>query len=85
MKHMADHFLVSGVNRFVPHAFSPRPFPDLDCPPHFYAHGENPQYRHFGKLMEYMQRVAHITSGGLHIAPVALLHSDEATWADGLS
>lgn len=36
---------------FVPRAFDPAPFPDPDCPPHFYAHGHNPQYRHFGALM----------------------------------
>ncbi len=85
MKMLADHFLVSGVNRFVPHAFSPKAFPDRDCPPHFYAHGENPQYRHFGKLMAYMQRVAHLIDGGRHIAPVAVLHSDEAVWASDFS
>lgn len=85
MKMLADHFLVSGVNRFVPHAFSPKAFPDRDCPPHFYAHGENPQYRHFGTLMTYMQRVAHLIDGGRHIAPVAVLHSDEAIWASDFS
>jgi hypothetical protein len=83
MKMLADHFLVSGVNRFVPHAFSPKAFPDRDCPPHFYAHGENPQYRHFGALMAYMQRVSHLIDGGTHIVPVAVLHADEAVWAGG--
>ena len=48
MKWIADHFLVRGVNYFVPHAFSMGAFPDGDCPPHFYAHGNNPQFRHFG-------------------------------------
>jgi hypothetical protein len=47
-KYLADHFLVRGINYFVPHAFSLKPYPDPDCPPHFYAHGHNPQYRHFG-------------------------------------
>ena len=46
--YLADHFMVRGVNHFVPHAFSAKDFPDQDCPPHFYAHGHNPQYRHFG-------------------------------------
>ncbi len=85
MKRMADHFLTCGVNRFVPHAFSPKAFPDPDCPPHFYAHGENPQFGHFGTLMAYMQRVAHLIDGGRHIAPVALLHADEAVWAGGFA
>jgi hypothetical protein len=80
-KYLADHFMVRGVNNFVPHAFSPKPFPDPDCPPHFYAHGHNPQYRHFGALMAYMNRVCRLFSEGRHIAPVAVLYHGEAEWA----
>lgn len=79
-KYLADHFLVRGINYFVPHAFSPAPFPDPDCPPHFYAHGHNPQYRHFGALMGYMNRVATLTSGGARVAPAAILYHGEAEW-----
>lgn len=79
-KYLADHFLVRGINFFVPHAFNPAPFPDPDCPPHFYAHGHNPQYRHFGALMGYMNRVATLTSGGARVAPVAILYHGEAEW-----
>ena len=43
MKWLADFMLVRGINIFVPHAFSPKAFPDPDCPPHFYAHGINMQ------------------------------------------
>ena len=81
-KYLADHFLVRGVNYFVPHAFSGKAFPDPDCPPHFYAHGHNPQYRHFGALMAYMERVATLTSAGPHEAPVAVLYHGEAEWCD---
>jgi len=80
-KYLADHFMVRGINNFVPHAFSPKPFPDPDCPPHFYAHGHNPQYRHFGELMRYMNRVTTLTSGGTRVASVALLYHGEAEWA----
>ena len=80
-KYLADHFLVRGINHFVPHAFSPAPFPDPDCPPHFYAHGHNPQYRHFGKLIAYMNRVATLTSGGHRVSRVAVLYHGEAEWA----
>ena len=80
-KYLADHFLVQGVNHFVPHAFSPKEFPDPDCPPHFYAHGNNPQYRHFGALMEYMNRVCQLISGGKQDAPVAILYTAESDWA----
>lgn len=79
-KYLADHFMVNGVNHFVPHAFSPKAFPDPDCPPHFYAHGRNPQYRHFSSLMGYMNRVCELISGGRHKAPAALLYHGEAEW-----
>ncbi|MDR0349441.1 MAG: hypothetical protein LBH90_08130 [Tannerella sp.] len=81
-KYLVDHFLVRGVNQFVPHAFSPKAFPDPDCPPHFYAHGHNPQYRYFGALMVYTNRVCELINGGRHIAPLAVLYHAEAEWCD---
>ena len=81
-KYMADHFLVRGINQFVPHAFSAKQYPDPDCPPHFYAHGHNPQYRHFGEICGYMNRVATLTSGGRHVVSVAVLYHGESEWAD---
>ena len=81
-KYLADHFLVRGINYFVPHAFSGAPFPDPDCPPHFYAQGHNPQYRHFGRLMTYMNRAADLTSSGRHRVPAAILYHGEAEWCD---
>ena len=84
MKYLADNFLVSGVNHFVPHAFSPKEFPDPDCPPHFYAHGENAQFRHFGRLMAYMQRVCHLLNGGAHSVEVAVLYNAESDWVSEL-
>lgn len=80
-KYLSDHFLVRGINNFVPHAFSPAPFPDPDCPPHFYAHGHNPQYRHFGELMGYMNRAATLISGGHRVVKAAILYHGEAEWA----
>lgn len=79
-KYLADHFMVRGVNHFVPHAFSAKEYPDPDCPPHFFAQGNNPQYRHFGCLMAYMNRVCELISGGRHIAPVAILYHAEGDW-----
>ena len=81
-KYMADHFLVRGINQFVPHAFSPKKFPDPDCPPHFYAHGHHPQIRHFGEICGYMNRVATLTSSGKHKISVAVLYNGESEWAD---
>lgn len=80
-KYLTDHFLARGVNRFVPHAFSPKAFPDPDCPPHFYAHGENPQYRAFGQLMAYTNRLCHLLDGGTDCSGVALLYHGESQWA----
>lgn len=80
-KYLIDHFLVRGINHFVPHAFTPKAFPDPDCPPHFYAHGHNPQYRHFGALMAYTNRMCALLSGGRHVAPAAILYNAEADWA----
>lgn len=79
-KYLADHFLVRGINHYVPHAFTAKDYPDPDCPPHFYAHGHNPQYRHFGWLMKYMNRVCNLISGGHHSAPVAVIYSGEGDW-----
>lgn len=79
-KYLADHFMVRGVNYFVPHAFSPKKFPDTDCPPHFYADGNDAQFRHFGQLIRYMNRVCNLISGGRHVAPVAILYHGEAEW-----
>ena len=79
-KYLLDHFMVRGINHFVPHAFSGKDYPDPDCPPHFYAHGNNPQYRHFGALMAYGNRVLELINGGRHIAPAAILYHGESDW-----
>lgn len=81
MKWIADYMLVRGVNVFVPHAFNPKAFPDGDCPPHFYAHGMNPQYREFGRLMAYVNRTAALLSHGSYNAPVALYFNAEGEWS----
>jgi hypothetical protein len=81
MKYLADHFLVRGVNNFVPHAFSLKSYPDNDCPPHFYAHGHNPLFRHIGALFAYMNRVCSLVSGLAISAPAAVLYHAQAEWA----
>ncbi len=81
MKYIADHLLADGVNHFVPHAFSAKAFPDFDCPPHFYAGGEDILFPAFGKLMAYMNRTAHVLSTCRHSAPVAILYHAESAWS----
>lgn len=81
MKWLTDHMISRGVNHFTPHAFSLKPYPDSDCPPHFYAHGNQPQYRDFGHLMNYMNRLSHLFSGGIYPARIAVLYHADAEWA----
>ncbi len=80
-KYLLDHFLVKGVNYFVPHAFTCSPYPEKDCPPHFYAQGNNPQYRHFGALMRYADKVTKMISGGQIDARAAILYHGDSEWA----
>lgn len=82
MKFLTDHMLANGINYYVPHAFSPK-YPDLDCPPHFYANGKNPQFPLFGRLMEYMERMCHLLSEGTHVASTAVLYNPEGEWSGG--
>lgn len=77
---LTNHLLVRGVTHVVPHAFSPAPFPDLDCPPHFYARGHNPQYRYQYLLSAYTNRLSHLLQGGTHVAPFAVLYHADAEW-----
>ncbi len=83
MKYLLDHLLVKGVNELVPHAFSMAEYPDPDCPPHFYARGNNPQFPYFAKLMKYANRMCELLSGGQHAASVAVLYDGEADWVGG--
>jgi len=81
MKWLTDHMLVRGVNYFVPHAFSPKEYPDRDCPPHLYARGKNPQFRYYKHLNQYTNRLSHLLSGGTHVATAAVLYHAEAEWS----
>lgn len=80
MKYILDHMLGRGINKLVPHAFSMAEYPDADCPPHFYAGGNNPQFSHFANLMKYANRMCELLSGGAHLAEVAVLYHADAEW-----
>lgn len=81
MKWLVDYLVGQGVNYFVPHAFSMAEYPDVDCPPHFYARGNNPQYPYFCDLMRYTDRLCNLFSEGKSIAAAAVLFEAEADWA----
>lgn len=80
MKWIADHLLVRGINHIVPHAFDPKEFPDFDCPPHFYAHGMNPQFKYFPMFSNYVNRLMTLFQGGTHPAKVGVLYPAEQEW-----
>ncbi len=80
MKYLMDHFLVRGVNYYVPHAFTEKDN-DADCPPNFYDSGLNPEYKYFKHHMDYMQRVCHVLSDGMHKPTCALLYDAENHWS----
>lgn len=81
MKWISDHMLSHGVNLIVPHAFDPKEFPDWDCPPHFYAHGNNPQYPYFHNWANYAQRLCRLMSGGYQVCQVGVLYHAFAEWS----
>ena len=83
MRWLLDFLLVRGVNRFVPHAFSPS-FPDPDCPPHFGAEGRDPQFDGFRALMRYANKAAHLLEGGRRVVSAAILYHAEAEWMAGV-
>ena len=81
MKWLTDFMLVRGINYFVPHAFSPKEFPDLDSPPHFYAQGNNLQYLDMNQVFCYMNRMAHLLNNGVSCVNVGILYHGEAEWS----
>lgn len=82
MKYLADHMLVRGVSYFVPHAFSPKRN-DSDSPPHFYNNGENPQFKYFRHIIDYIQRMAHLIDGSVHVSSCVIVYNAFAMHAGG--
>lgn len=82
MKWLTNFMLVRGINTFVPHAFSMQ-FPDTDCPPHFYACGNNPEFDDFKMLMRYMNRMSDILGNTTHSTQIAVMYHAEAQWSGG--
>ena len=80
MKWHTDLALVRGVNRIVPHAFSPK-YPDPDCPPHFFAQGNNPQWPFFHLWREYADIACQMLSEGDWTTRCGVLYHAEAEWS----
>lgn len=80
MLYLVNHMLVRGINHFIPHAFSHK-FPNTDCPPHFYARGNNPAYGAYVELNNYMNEMCRVLSGGHAKIDTAILYHAEADWS----
>ncbi len=81
MKWLADYWISQGVNYFVPHAFSMAEYPDSDCPPHFYARGNNLEFPWFCELMRYVDRLCNLFSDGQNVPQVGVLFEAESDWS----
>ena len=83
MRYIANLLLSRGINYFTPHAFSLKPAPDPDSPPHFNVY---PPYDPYVRnLFAAMERVSGLIDGGRHAAPIGVLYYAEAEWACGSS
>ena len=77
---LANHMMVRGINRFIPHAFTTF-YPCTDCPPHFYSAGENPLYPAYKKVIGYINEVCARFEGSRAEVRVAVLYHAEAEWS----
>lgn len=77
---LVNHMIVRGINRFIPHAFS-SVFPNEDCPPYFYADGQNPMYEAYCEIVRYIHSVCTLFEGGKTQIDTAVLYHAEAEWS----
>ena len=80
-KALADHAMVRGVNYFVPGSYTPQETP-FDFPPLYNCHGENPQLPYAKYVMQYMNRVCYLQSGGIHVSSCAIFYNAHALWGN---
>lgn len=83
MSWITNHLISRGINTIVPHAFNPKAFPDWDCAPHFYAHGNNPQFRFFDYFTSYTNRLLELFNDGQTAAKTGVIYSGMIEWFNG--
>ena len=81
MRYLANFLLSRGINYFTPHAFSLKPFPDPDSPPHFGR--ENPLMPMISRLFGEMEETAGLLDGGTPVMETAVLYYAEMEWLNG--
>lgn len=82
-KYMLDSSLICGANLFTSAVFDPK-HNHNHIPPFVYDHGENPQYPFLRPLMQYLNRVCHMNSKGIHIANALVYYPAEGDWAGAI-
>ena len=82
-KYMLDAMMVSGGNIVVPAVFDPLRN-NNHIPPFAYDHGENPQYPFMKPLMQYVNRLCHMTNGGTHRANALIYYPAEGDWSGNI-
>lgn len=79
-KYMLDAMMAAGGNLVSSAVFDPK-WDNNHIPPFVYDHGENPQYPWLKPLMNYVNRMCHLLSGGVHRANGLLFYTAEGDWA----
>ncbi len=81
MRYLTSLLLSRGINAFTPHAFSLKPFPDPDSPPHFGSC--NPLMPAIARLFRQTEETATLLDGGKPVMRVAALYYAELEWLNG--
>ncbi len=76
---------VYGINYFIFHLFHyamDTPLSMDDWPNSWFY--ENPYWKYFKKLADYIRRISYLTAQGSHVADVAVLYPVEEVWSQGM-
>lgn len=79
-KYMLDAMMIAGGNLVCPAVFDPK-WNNNHIPPFVFDHGENPQYPFLKPLMQYVNRMCHLLSDGIHRAQALVFYTAEGDWA----
>lgn len=83
-KYMLDAMMIAGGILVCPAVFDPK-WDNNHIPPFVYDHGENPQYPFLKPLMQYVNRMCHLLSGGVHRANALIFYTAEVDWAGAIT
>ena len=81
MLYLANHAAISGINNFIPHAFSMNLY-DTDCPPYFNGEGLNTSYEGYKKLFKYLSYLGKFSHKSY--ARVAVYYNADSAWSNSI-